>query len=448
MTTPIFNQGQSFFDTSSTQNAGLLPLQGDPSAPQVSGTARATNMLLPDPITAEQLTNFPEDLYDLRDSSNLVRIMRALLGDAGVGQLRKRSMVTRLESDLNGANFYDLDRFYGAVFGSLRSPAEALSVNPMNDVATPDEWDALQAADAGFRERISQLAKAIEMGATIPGLKAAAEAVLQTTVDVYETWQLLDAFGSAVTNTPRTWTGVQTFYPTWNSFGPTDTWNAVAGTIPVGRTNTLTRSEIVFRPHRDYTSSAAAVAQFPVDENALFRVLDKLRPAGTIVTVDPGLGMVYQAVPLRGVQADSEYLEVVQKVAPSPVLQGPVQVVYPLSAGQQAAGVDPTSMRILPGPVWGQGQGNQWSYNGSISAASSYSFPPPDPTDTADPQQASPNPGTDDQNVVYRDGTSIVYAASKGVLPPARVLSALASADGSLVAHPYTGDRKATVTHE
>lgn len=448
MTTPIFNQGQSFFDTSSTQNAGLLPLQGDPASPQVSGTTRGTNMLLPDPATAEQLTNFPGDLYDLRDTSNLVRLMRALLGDAGVGQLRKRTLVTRLESDLNGANFYDLDRFYGAVFGTLRNPAEALSVNPMDDVATPDEWDALQAADAGFRERINALAKAIEMGATVPGLKAAAEAVVQAPVDVYETWQLLDAFGTAVFNTPRTWTAVQTLYPTWNSFQSTDTWNAVAGVVPVGRTNTLTRSEIVIRPHKDYTSSADAVGQFPIDENALFRVLDKLRPAGTIVTVDPGLGMTYEAVPLRGVQADSEYTEVIQKVAPSPVLTGPVQVVYPLSAGQQAAGVDPTSMRVLPGPVWSQSQGTSWSYNGSISAATSYSFPPPDPTDTADPQQASPNPGTDDQTVVYRDGTAIVYAASKGVVPPAKALAALASADGSTVAHPYTGDRKAVLTHE
>lgn len=448
MTTPIFNQGKSFFDTSTTANAGLLPLQGDPASPQVSGTARATNMLLPDQATAEQLKNFPDDLYDLRDTSNLVRFMRALLGDAGVGQLRKRALVTRLESDLHGANFYDLDRFYGAVFGTLRNPAEALSVNPMDDVATPDEWDAIQAADAGFRERIIKLAKAIEMGATVPGLKAAAEAVVGVPVDIYETWQLLDAFGSAVFNTARTWDGVQTLYPTWNSFQATDTWNAVAGVIPVGRTNTLTRSEIVVRPHKDYTSSAAAVAQFPIDENALFRVLDKLRPAGTIVTVDSSLGMTYQAVPLRGVQADSEFQQVIQKVAPSPVLTGPVQVVYPLSAGQTAAGVDPFALRVLPGPVWGGNQGMSWSYNNAISAATSYSFPPPDPTDTADPQQASPNPGTDDQTVVYRDGTAIVYAASKGVVPPAKALSALASADGSLVAHPYTGDRKAVTTHE
>jgi len=448
VTTPIFNQGVSFFDTSTAPKTGLLPLQTDPAAPVVAGTARATNMLIPASPTSAQLVNFPEDLYDLRESSNLVRLMKVLLGDAGVGQLRKRTLVTRLEADLNGANFFDLDRFYGSIFGALRSPAEALSVNPMDDVATPDEWDSLTAADASFRERIANLAKAIEMGATVPGLKQAAEAICDAPVDVYETWQLLDAYGTAVFNTPNTWDQVQTAYPTWNTFQGTDTWNVVSGIIPVGRTNTLTRSEIVIRPHKDYASTPQNIYSFPADESALTRVLGKLRPAGTVLTVDPGVGITYIPVNLRGVQADSEYWEVIQKVAPKATLAGPVQSVYPISIGQSLGGVQYSDVRVLPVPPLSSSQGTSWSYSTQVSAAVSYAFPAPDPLDTADPQDASATPGTDDQTVVFRDGSSTVYTASKGVLAPSRSLTAAASADGALVAHPYTGDRKATITHE
>lgn len=448
MTTPIFNQGVSFFDTSTASPTGILPLQTDPAQPVVAGTARATNMLIPGAPTSEQLVNFPEELYDLRDSSNLVRVMRVFLGDSGTGQLRKRMLVTRLEAALSGANFFDLDRFYGAVFGALRNPAEALSVNPMNDVATPDEWDALTAADASFRERIGNLAKAIEMGATVPGLMQAAEALIEAPVDIYETWQLLDAYGSAVFNTPRTWDQVQAAYPTWNTFQATDTWNVVSGILPVGRTNTLTRAEIVIRPHKDYTSSPEAISQFPADESALVRVLEKLKPAGTIVTVDPSMGFTYIPVDIRGAQADSTYWEVIQKVSPRADLNGDPTAYYPLSAAQLAAGVQPLDTRVLPGPPLSSAQGKNWTYNAAVSAVTSYSFAAPDPLDSAEPQNATPSPVTDDQTVVFRDGTSVVYAASKGVLPASTAVSAAASADGSLVAHPYTGDRKATVSHD
>lgn len=448
MTTPIFNQGVSFFDTSTAPKSGLLPLQMDPAQPVVAGTARATNMLIPDAPTSEQLVNFPEGLYDLRDTSNLVRLMKVLLGDAGTGQLRKRTMVTRLESDLNGANFFDLDRFYGSIFGALRSPAEALTINPMNDTATPDEWDTIQAADASFRERINSLAKAIEMGATIPGLKQAAEAIVEAPVDIYETWQLLDAYGSAIFNTPNTWDQVQTAYPTWDTFAGVDTWNLVSGIVPVGRTNTLTRSEIVVRPHKDYVSTQADINQFAADESALVRVLDKLRPAGTIVTVDPTIGTTYIPTAVRSIQSDSEYWEVVQKVSPKTTLTGDPASYYPLSAKQLADGVDTFDTRVLPNPVWTSSQGSSWSYNTAISAATSYSFAAPDPLDTADPQDASPGPVTDDQTLVFRDGLSVTYTAAKGVLSASRLLAASAGADGALVAHPYTGDRKATVSHE
>jgi hypothetical protein len=448
MTTPIFNQSISFFDVSSAPNTGLIPLQSDPAGPLVSGVDRATNMLLPDAPTMQQLRNFPEDLYDLRESSRLVRLLKVMLGDAGAGQLRKRTLVTRLESALSGANFFDLDRFYGAIFGALRQPSEALPINPMDDTATPDEWDAIMAADAAYRERIAELAKAIAMGGTVPGLQQVAEALVQAPVDIYESWQLLDSYGSIVLAPANTWNDVQTLFPTWGSFAPSDTWNRVEGTIEVGRTNTLTRSEIVVRPRKDYSSSPDRASDYARDENALVRVLQKLRPAGTIITVDPGLGVPHVAQPISGLQADSEYWEIAPKVQPKGSINGGVITVYPISIISIIRGIDPGTRRIIPRPPFAGVQGTSWSYNTLLSATTSYSFPASDALDFAEPQDGTPSPLTDDQLVVYRDGTEVRYTAKKGTLGAQQALASAVVSDGALVAHPYTGDRKAVPVHE
>jgi hypothetical protein len=447
MTTPIFNQSVSIFDTSTADPAGILPLQTQTGGPEVSGVERATNMLIPDSPTSTQLRNFPEDLYDLRDTSVLVRMMKVLLGDAGVGQLRKRALVTRLESYLTGANFFDLDRFYGAIFGALRNPAETLTINPMADTATPDEWDALMAADASYRERISALARAINLGGTVPSLKQAAEAIVQAPVDVYESWQLLDAYSAFLNPDPATWDEVQSTHGSWNLFLSTDTWNSVEGAITVGRTNTLSRSEIVIRPKKDYANTATHAYDFPQDENALVRVLQHLRPAGTIITVDPTVGNPHRLTPISGLRADSEFWEVVRKVLPKTTLNGGAPV-YPLSAGQVASGVAYGDRRVMPRPPFSSGTGRSWTYNTLLGGAKSYIFPASDPNNLTEPQDGTPSAVSDDQTVVYRDGQSIQYTAQKGVLDPQQILASATVADGALVAHPYTGDRKAVLSHD
>lgn len=451
MTTPVFNQAQSFFDVSQ-ETSGIIPLQSDPAGPQVTGVQRATNMLLPDAPTMQQLRNFPDDLYDLRESSALVRLLKVLLGDSGAGQLRKKTLVTRLESALNGANFFDLDRFYGAIFGALRNQNEVLVINPMDETATPDEWDQIKAADASYRERIVELAKAIAMGGTIPGLQQAAEAIVQAPVDIYESWQLLDAYGAVLSASPNTWDETQTLYPTWQSFPSTSTWNAVEGTVQVGRTNTLTRSEIIVRPRKDYASTPEHIYDFPREENALVRVLQKLRPAGTIVTVDPDMGDPYVPTDISGLQADSEFWEIVPKVLPKSNIVGSDEV-YPLSsqqaAAQTAGGITPADVhRVLPRPPWAASQGTTWTYNPSISAVTSYTYAPPDPANVLDPQDGPVSTYADDQVVVFRDGTEVRYTARKGVLSAQQALASGTVSDGALVAHPYSGDRKAVLSHD
>jgi hypothetical protein len=227
----------------------------------------------------------------------------------------------------------------------------------------------------------------------------------------------------------------------------------------VGRTNTLTRSEIVIRPQKDYTSSQENLLNAPREENALVRVLQKLRPAGTIVTVDTEMGDPNVETQISGLKADSEFWEVVPKVMPKTTLVGDTMAVYPLSVRQAAelakssqadGGITkpPTLHRVLPRPPWSSSQGRTWTYNTAISAVTSYTFAPSDPANILDAQDGTPSATTDDQTVVYRDSTSVTYTARKGILGAQQALAAGAVSDGSLVAHPYTGDRKAVFAHD
>lgn len=444
----IFNQGTSVYDLALAGNFGIIPLQlQQPSAPGPSTVGSGTNLLVPDAPTLFQLRNFPEEVYDLRNTSHLVRLMKVLLGDAGVGQLRKRTLLTRLETALSGANFFDIDRFYGALFGALRTQDEQLTINPMDDVATPDEWDQIYAIDTNFRERIMLLAKAIMMGATPTGLQAAAQALVSVPVDVYETWALLDSYGPSYTRTFNTWAQVHTAYPNWSNFKtPTvPTWSDLEGALNVGRLPVATRGEVVIRPHKNY--DGLSPTERAVDANALARVLQVLKPASTIVTIATDAGDIHKTVNPSGIEADSNYWEVVRKVTPSPALDDPT-INYPLSAGQASAGVDPARSRIVPIPPFSQGQGVTWSLNGSIRSVKGYSRSLIDAAtgDVADNWFVSPIP--DEATIVYPDGVNIKYSAQNGVMSAQRAAAALSVNDGSLICHPYSGDRQAVASHD
>lgn len=444
----IFNQSQSVFDFNVADPSGILPLQLEQTnAPAPISVVSGTNLIIPDKPTTDQLINFPEEVYDLRETSHLVRLMRALLGDSGTGQLRKRVLLTRLETALNGANFFDVDRFYGAIFGALRAPTEELTINPMNDVATPDEWDQILAADANFRERIKMLAKAIMMGATIPGLRAAAMAVVAAPVDIYETWAILDAYGpSGYSNTYNSWATEESLHPTWQSFStPVQlNWSKVEGRANIGRLDVATRGEVVVRPHKNYASLPPHTKD--IDQSALSRVLQRLKPAATIVTISTDADQIHIPVPIASIHSDSNYWEVVRKVSPNPNLSNLLEL-YPLSNQQIEDGVDPTSNRILPIPPFCQGHGVGWTMNGSIRNIRGYSRSYIDVATGNIPSNWMISSVPDEQTVLFNDGQSVTYSAVKGVMPASRATAALAASDGSLMAHPYSGDRVQVAPH-
>jgi len=441
MTTPI-HQGNGIYGTAVIPG-GLIPLQADITVPQSTSLASGTGMLVSDVSVSEQMRHFPEEVYDLRPTSHLVRLMQALLGDSGVGQLRKRLLVAQLQSlSAAGARFFDLDRFYGAIFNATRNDDEQLPINPMETAtATASEWDSIEAADASFRDRMTALAKAVAMGGTVPGLQAAAEAITGVEVDVYESWALLDA-AEDTEEAAHTWEWMEG--GDWAEYEG-QIWGALEGTPFYGRSGSLTRSEVLVRVNRDYPATAAGRAQQTSDESALVRVLERLKPAHTLLTVDTQGTSALVARGIAGVRADSENWEVVPQVTPSrvPTSTNP----YPLSVMQEQDGLSQSAARVLPRPPLTTRLGDEWSYGQQVPVCRSYAVNPEDPADFTTPG-AVPDADLDslDQTVVWRDGTSTVYRASLGALDPLQSQAARAGGDGVLIANPYSGDRRTVLT--
>ncbi|THA72428.1 hypothetical protein E6R60_26195 [Streptomyces sp. A0642] len=436
------HQGESIY-SGGVIPGGLMPLQADITVPQSTSLASGTGMLVADTSVMEQLRHFPEEVYDLRPTSHLVRLMQALLGDAGVGQLRKRLLLSQLQSlSASGARFFDLDRFYGALFGATRNDAEQLPLNPMETAtATAAEWESIESADSSFRDRMTALAQSIAQGGTVPGLKAAAEAITGCEVDVFESWALLDAVEDPE-EAGHTWGWMEGGL--WSEYEG-QIWGALEGGAFFGRSGSLTRSELLVRVNRDYPSTVEGRAQRTSDEWALVRVLERLRPAHILLTLDTQGSSALLPRAISAVRADSEHWEIASRVTPGQIPQG--STLYPLSVSQEREGVAQGDARILPRPPLVTRIGDEWSYDSQMPTCRSYASMPTDDVDFTEPGPVNDLVNDQlDQVIVWRDGTSTLYGASLGSMDPMLAQSARAGSDGVLVANPYSGDRRTVLT--
>lgn len=440
MTTPV-NQG------SAAPSSTIVPLQVNATIPQSTALAAATGMLVTDVSIANHLQHFPEEAYDLRPTSHLVRLMQVLLGESGVGQLRKRLALAQwAASSIQGARFFDLDRFYGAILGARRTAAEELPVNALDTAtATLGEWEQMEAADASYRDRMVALARSIPMAGTKPGLQAAAEAVIGAPCEVFESWALLEAaVGGSI---GHTWDFLEASFPTWNAIDG-QLWSTLEGVLFSGRSGVQTRAEVLVRIRKDYPQTPLGRQEQQEDAWAVSRVLERLKPANVLLTVDAQGVVVQKALAVAAASADSEDWQVVQQVTPDAAL--PLWAVYPLTAGQQAAGVDPTGARIMPVPPLTTRVGDEWTHEAPSQSARSYTYAP---LDVADGDWTHPGGIPDmsstssaDQVVVWQDGSAEIYRASRGLLDAAHAIAAKASTDGALMSHPYSGDRRPVPT--
>lgn len=430
--TGVITQSSSLFDQGSTLATTLLQLQAITSNPLVGDLPTATGMILPNRAPFDRLAHFPEDLYDLRPESHLVRFLKALLGESGVGQLRKRYLLAQLEQALDSTHFYDLDRFYGALFGARRGIFGQLPMDPMENVATPDGWDQISKQDAVFRERIIKLSKAITLGATPMGMQALAEALTGVECDVYEVWSLLD--NGQVPVTQQTWLEVRTDYASYGVMG-NYTWGRIAGTTTIGNTGDNNRAEFIVRPKKVYnTSDPAEARQRAEDLYGISRVINVLKPASSIASIDDQGVQVHVKVPIASVASDSEYWEIAPRVLPSDDLQDLYSLFYTAyDSSDVVQGVE----RVVPRPAFSCSQGCQWSCACDVSSAWGF-------TEEFGSEFSQPN---NYDTVCFYDGALIPYRPECGIIDPNQALIAQTAGEGSIVTAPYSGARKVIETH-
>lgn len=420
-----FIENPSFFDGfNSAAAADLLTLQLQQGQPEIStGVLTVTNPIVPDRLVADRLGHMDPAIYDLRDTSHLMKLMKVLLGSAGAGGLRKQMAVARMQNAFSGMHFLDLDRFYGALFGIVRTKAELrpdFSFNPYTDATTQDAWDDLHSRDASYRDRLIKFAQTIPYGASFIGLKSMAEALIGAECDLYEAWDWIDEQSSGVmqiSSLTYSYNFLQTQIGTWANMEK-QTWGdwggglkLFIGRLGVGNNN---RGEWVLHPKRPLSID---------EEYELVRVITRFKPAGTNFTVNNSGLAIAEPVDLRGVAASSEYWEVTSSVTPSANLQFNPYVES--HSGLSQAVVIPQQR-----PAFSQYQGEAWSYNGDITTASSYTL-----------NSGQITTANDDELVVYSDGTEHSYQASDGLMTTEQANAARLISDGVMTSAAYPPGR-------
>jgi hypothetical protein len=249
----------------SNVNPILPPIQTQiaDNAPVPVGLVSVTSPLVASQQTLFRLRNFPPQTYSLAPDSHLFRLMNVLLGETAGAQLRKRGLVNRLRETMAGTHFLDLDGFWGALFGLRRTSSELLSTNPYTDTNSISDWQDQHAADASYRDRIYQFARAIGYGSSLAGLKLVSEAVLSTQCEIF-THASDDSSLSTMAQSLRSYV-------------------------------------ITIAPHTNITIEQ----QFE-----LKNILDQIRSANSLVQIQTTGIQIQTPVPLLGGYADSYYWEV------------------------------------------------------------------------------------------------------------------------------------------
>lgn len=221
----------------------------------------------------EKLANFDDDIYDLSPSTHLYRLMETLLGDPGLGGLKKVQVIAEIGEALSSTHFTDLDRHFGSVLGLRRHVTETYTYNPYSDDLSYEEWLEVIRKDASYRARIAMFLQALSRGGTPEGFAMLGEAVTGYPCAVIEAWR--DTSGYAQTGLSK---------------------------------------EVVIIPRTPGGSLSAA------DYLELLRAVERIKPVNVICTVLPGwAGEItsFDAVTIRHADATSTFSTVVADVSGS-----------------------------------------------------------------------------------------------------------------------------------
>lgn len=227
--------------------------------------------------TASLMQDFDTDIYNTSSNSTIYKLVDALCGSTGAGQLLNQTFLNTLQGDLSTTYGSDLDYFFGNIGFLPRSPSEQYTVNSALDLADSDAWDQVDIADAWYRARIRDFWKACGMGGTPEAIRLVVQSACSCDCNVFEIWRYLDNGGLN------------------ESLGRADT-----------------RNEVVIQPLK----SGLDQQELKLLRDMLARIL----PVETIATINPQGLAVLTPVGTNSATASSTYFEVEQLIVASPVL--------------------------------------------------------------------------------------------------------------------------------
>lgn len=395
----------------------LYNLQVSGSMPLGKGLARGSNPILPPLLLEKRLAHFAEEVFDIAPETHLARFMKAILGESGVGYLRKRLLVVRLSEALGGTNFFDIDRFFGALFAVGRRSNESIGFDPYTEYASVEDWEAVLAADAAYRSRVGQFAKAIHLGATPVGIESISEALLEVDVDLTEGYIRAD-------QVVRTYGDLETDFnvggsPTGYGLMDGNLYDTLEG--GVGSVGSQDRFHFTVKPKR------------PVDFEAqydLVRAIMRFKPANTSFSIEQATIDILNKVDIRTAWSPSRYWEVRRRVMTS-------------EANYAMYGADASGLIEPKLPAFGQHQSEAWSLLGTLLGVTSYTLPTIIlPLNTADDIDEVIN-GSEValthliERINYADGSYIDYKESFAIRREDEILAGRMVSDGIAVSNPF-----------
>lgn len=380
--------------------------QGSDVAVTPDGFVQATSPLQPNRHGPYRMAHFSDGVYNLSPESHLSRLLKVLLGDAGIGQLAKRHLLARLQQTFGGTHFFDLDSFYGVIFGVQRKQSELLPADPATAALDPAVLDAARIADGSYRSRIEAFAKGLGLGATAIGIEAVAEAVLGIECNVRELWMLDDQ----VTNT---WSDLEAA-GTWGAL-ETYSWGGLESDshLTSNKRPFKNRHVIQLTPHRPLTNE---------EEYIVLYALDRIKPAGTLIVIQPLPVSFDIDIPISRAAADSEHWEVRS------------QVRNTLVNGQALHDGAIDSLVPIVTPAWGSYQGEAWTLMADNPSILAYSTP----TDVSKIFQIDPQAKDLAIEQVIIDGKTVSFPPAYAARPIQATMAGRAASDGILVCNPQT----------
>lgn len=212
------------------------------------------------------MQHFDDEYFDKSDTSHIRHLIEALCGASGLGQLLYDSVRAWLNGGVETAWLGFVDKLFASIYGLPRIYSETVAFNASDAMLTADEVNEVLVKEAWYKSRFVELMKALQAGGTVRGFRYATMAIMYCNCDIYETWR----------------------------YKKED--------FPVGRLGYTLYNEVVICPY-----SKTVTEQ---QKELLLRVLDRIKPADAVVTIDMNGLSAWTDRQVRSVCASSTYFEI------------------------------------------------------------------------------------------------------------------------------------------